>query len=131
MIFVLKTHNNKNNKVRHYLLNGINRTERARPHILSEKVDCNSNIIECETDSSCKNNCIRFDDHRLICLEGICAYQRNNSLNVCQNNGQIASYFSFGRMMPACICPDEYIGLFCQTPNEMKRVESQTFEIKK
>ena len=60
----------------------------------------------------------------------MCIYKNNTkSKTICENGGQIASYFSLGRTITACICPENFIGLFCQIPNEMKPCDSRTFEL--
>lgn len=101
-----------------------------RPLTSKRKVDCNSNIIECNHNFDCHINCIYYKDHKTKCLNGLCVYKKQNSkTTLCENGGQIASYFSLGRTITTCICPENFIGPFCQIPNQMKPSESRTFEI--
>ena len=94
----------------------------------NRKVDCNSNIIECDHNSDCHSKCIYYYTRKTSCINGMCGY-KNNTKSMCENGGQIASYFSLGRTITACICPDNFIGPFCQIPNEMKPSDSRIFDI--
>lgn len=96
-------------------------------HFLAKKVDCHSNVVECNNDSDCQSNCLTYKNHKRKCSNGLCIY--NNSKTLCENGGQIASYFSFGRIINGCICPESFIGQFCQIPNKMKPGDSRTFDI--
>ena len=98
---------------------------RKRPEYFSEKVDCNSRIIECDTDEHCQRICIpeNEDDMRQAeCLPdtGFCQYQYDK----CLNNGIPTNYFSKGRIIWGCICTEEFIGQYCQIPNQMKPIDS-------
>ena len=93
------------------------------------KVNCNSNIIECKGDMDCKNNCLKLSNHKINCSNGICRYIQNNSKILCQNGGQIASYFMYGRLYTTCICPKKFIGTLCQISNEMNSSNLKTFDL--
>ena len=95
----------------------------------TKKLDCNSNVTECKTDNDCKTKCLHFEYHKNMCVSGLCKYVKRNSRNLCQNGGQITSTFMFGRLITACICPENYIGLYCQIPNEMNSSYSRTFNL--
>ena len=91
--------------------------------------DCNSNLIECKNDADCENGCLPFSYHTSQCLTGLCQYVKRDAETYCQNGGQITSTFLYGRLVTACNCPENYIGLFCQIPNEMNRSYSRTFKL--
>ena len=98
--------------------------------ITATAVDCNSNLIECKTDSDCSIKCLPLNYHISKCLTGLCQYTtESKEKSLCQNGGQITSSFKYGRLLTACICPENFIGLYCQTPNEMKASYSRTFEL--
>ena len=100
-------------------------TARRGHEYFSEKVDCNSRIIECDSDMDCQRICIpeNEDDMREAqCLPntGFCQYQYDK----CLNNGIPTNYFSKGRIIWGCICTEEFIGQYCQIPNQMKPIDS-------
>ena len=95
------------------------------------KVDCNTNLIECKVDKDCKSKCLSLPYHKIKCnsSNGLCQYNKKDSKTLCQNGGQMTSYFSLGRLHNACICPENFIGLYCQIPNEMKQNNLRTFDL--
>ena len=98
--------------------------------IFNKKVDCHSNIIECNSNEDCTKNCLDMKSHNKICFKGLCRYfPQNTKKSICQNGGQVASYFMYSRIYTACICPPNFIGLLCQIPNQMNSSESRTFDL--
>ena len=100
----------------------------------NKKRDCNSNLVECKNDTDCKNNCIQITNYqKRVCISGLCQYVKKSSKTpLCQNGGQMTtkmSTFMYGRLITSCICPENYIGLYCQIPNEMKSSYTRTFEL--
>ena len=100
-------------------------TAKKKPEYFSKKVDCNSRIIECDTDMDCQKICIpENQDHtrQAKCLPntGFCQYQYDE----CLNDGIPTNYFSRGRIIWGCICTEEFIGRYCQIPNQMKPIDS-------
>lgn len=93
------------------------------------KVNCNSNIIECKVDTDCNKRCLNLNNHKIICSNGLCRYFPKESKIICENGGQIASYFMYGRLYTACICPKNFIGLSCQIPNQMNSSDLRTFDL--
>ena len=94
------------------------------------KVNCNSNIIECKVDTDCNKRCLNLNNHKIICSNGLCRYfPKESSKTICENGGQIASYFMYGRLYTACICPKNFIGLACQIPNQMNSSDLRTFDL--
>lgn len=100
----------------------------------SKKVDCNSRLVECNTNLDCAKSCspISKKFKREKCLDGLCVYANDSKNTPCENGGQITSYFALGRMIIGCICTDEYVGRFCQVPNSLKPLHpdhSKTFAL--
>ena len=130
----IKNNNIQYNENINYIYDGLKLLHIAKKKNISttiitknNKVDCNSNILECKNDDECKNKCLKMNTHKIKCSQGLCTYIPRYS--ICENGGQISSYFNYGRTIIACICPENFIGLRCQIPNEMKSSESRTFEI--
>ena len=127
-----KNNNNNNEKndivIEQHVFDGsrlVNPAQRRINIIGTEKRDCNSNLIQCTNTKQCIDKCFEIDKYKPTCSDyGLCIYKSKNATsNICQNGGRITSYFSLGRMMNACICPDTHIGLYCQIPNQMKRAD--------
>ena len=94
------------------------------------EVNCNSNLIDCRVDRECTATCLPLNYHTSKCITGFCHYiPTSKEKSLCQNGGQITSTFEYGRLLTSCICPENFIGLFCQTPNEMKPSYLRTFEL--
>ena len=83
---------------------------------ISERLNCHSNIIECDSDEDCVNVCAGKNSR---CLNRFCGYSSPHG-NVCQNGGQPVSQFDFGEFhFLRCLCSAEYLGRFCEIPNLM------------
>lgn len=79
-------------------------------------INCRTTIVECDEDSDCLNACAGSSNSR--CIEGFCASYDDASF--CQNGGIPVSYFNEGDFDYAgCICPETFIGRFCQIENNM------------
>ena len=80
----------------------------------NERLNCHTNIVECDTDADCINICAGENSR---CLNRFCGYQSHDG-DVCHNGGQPVSHFDFGEFQfLRCLCPAEYIGRFCEIPN--------------
>lgn len=131
--FIIKTSNNNNFCVLYdgKLLRYPARKKIKNKHDMTTiAVDCNSNLIECRVDNNCTAKCLPLNYHTTKCLNGLCQYMaESKEKSLCQNGGQITSTFEYGRLLTACICPENFIGLYCQTPNEMMSSYLRTFKI--
>ena len=126
--------NNNNNNNNNILYDGKMLAYPAKKNLLynkniDTKLNCNSNIIECKRDADCDKKCLNFKHHSNKCLTGLCQYINNNNSLICKNGGEVTSYFMYGRLYSTCICPENYIGLYCQIPNEMNSSYSRTFQL--
>lgn len=95
-----------------------------------KRVNCNSNIIECQTDNDCQMKCLELNTKykRRCGVNGICTYNDNKS--DCKNGGFPTTYFYLGRIYTGCICNnDNFIGRQCQISNLMKRAHDIEFEL--
>ena len=136
-IIIILTKNNKNNFIikdnSRLFYEGKSLSFSAKKRITTTSatnkapLDCNSNIIECSNDKDCQSACLSMPNHLRKCITGLCHYRNKHSL--CSNSGQITSTFLYGRLVTACICPEKFIGLFCQTRNEMRSSYARTFEL--
>ena len=104
----------------------------------SNNIDCNTRIIECDNDSDCTRFCVKWvledyynRENDAVCVNGICSYLFENSSSPCLNGGTPTSHFSFGRNVIRCVCPDGYLGKFCQISNIMipPMNKSMTFKL--
>ena len=90
-------------------------------------LNCISNLIECKEDKQCSKYCKDIIGYnKATCQNGICKHTQSSETS-CQNGGIMATYFSYGRNYTTCMCPDEYLGDYCEIPNEMVRVASDKF----
>ena len=102
-----------------------------------KSVDCNTNILECNSNEDCSSkyciNLLGYD--KAVCKTGLCRYvlpaQSSSSATtmLCQNDGILTSFFSYGRNITTCICPDQYIGNFCEITNEMAPALDKSIDI--
>lgn len=114
---------------------GYSLTKDAIKMKLSAPVNCNTNMIECETDRQCLKYCKDINGYnKAACIKGICKYTPLSSSsstleNYCQNGGILTSFFSYGRNYTTCMCPKEFVGNYCEIPNEMVPLHSNTFKL--
>ena len=97
-----------------------------------KQINCNSNLWECKNNRDCKEKCKRLGYHKIRCISGLCRYferNNNNSQSICQNGGRVTSTFMLGRFLTSCLCTDNFIGLYCQIPNEMKSLDPSAFQL--
>ena len=103
-----------------------------------KSVDCNTNILECNSNKDCSSKyCIKLEGYdKAICKNGLCKYvlpaqssSSSSSTTLCHNGGILTSFFSYGRNYTTCICPDQYLGNFCEIKNEMARASDKSIEI--
>ena len=96
-----------------------------------KKVNCNSNVIDCQNDQHCIKKCIKLNDGKLKrkCIKGICNYSDTKSQS-CKNGGFPTTYFEYGRIVTGCICNDNnYIGKYCDISNVMNKAYDKDFEL--
>lgn len=80
-------------------------------------VDCRTTIVECDRDADCHSLCAAARGGSQ-CTNGFCAYVEESY--TCQNGGIPVSYFHRGHFnYTGCICPLNFIGRFCDVPNNM------------
>ena len=93
------------------------------------KIDCNTRLVECNVDSDCQAICFPINENKAFCAQetGFCSYL--SSTTPCLNDGIPINYFSNGRSMTGCVCPQEYVGQYCHIPNMMKPMINKTFQI--
>ena len=96
---------------------------------VSSRMDCNTRLMECNTDSDCQSVCFPINDNKAFCAPetGFCSYYSSKTL--CLNDGIPVNYFSNGRSITGCVCPQEYVGRFCHIPNTMKPLTNKTFKL--
>ena len=83
--------------------------------------DCNTRIVECDSNSVCQSMCLPINNNQAYCSSnGICVYNTNDT--PCVNGGSPIYSFSFSRNLISCICPEAFIGRFCQIPNLMRPI---------
>ena len=118
-------------KEEYFVYDGTNLSTPAKKNLSfssrNKKVDCNSNIVECNHNFDCDSKCKIYRNYKATCFNGICAYR--NDKTICENGGQVVTYFTYGRNTTGCICPENFIGQFCQIRNEMKPADSKSFDI--
>lgn len=91
-------------------------------------VNCNTNMIECETDKQCSQYCMGITGYsKALCRNGLCKYKSALSGETCRNGGTLASFFNYGRNYTTCMCPKEFLGDYCEIPNQMVPISSDKF----
>lgn len=128
-IITIKKKREKSMMVKYTIFEGKSLLQPAKKNTLitegSNSIDCNTRIIECDNDSDCSRFCVKWvledysGENDAVCVNGLCSYSFENSSSPCLNGGTPISHFSFGRNVIRCVCPDKYLGKFCQISNTM------------
>ena len=131
--------NAKTKKIVYY--DGLPLTIKAEKIIehFSNLIDCRTRLIECNKDSDCQLICLpvqnnqnnnNTDSSNFYCSpqSGFCSYYNKNV--PCYNGGKPITFFSKGRNISGCVCPESFIGQYCEIVNMMRPIYNKTFSLK-